>query len=176
MPRAWHIAILAALALLARPASATEASKEYALKAAFLYNFTKFVTWPESCFADGDRPLLIGVVGRNPFGRDLVNAVRSRLVDGRALAVAEVRSLDEAKRVHVLFFPATEDAAVRVLIAALRDKPVLTVGETKAFREAGGMIAFVVERDKLRFAIDSRSAEEAGLRISSQLLKLARRP
>lgn len=168
------VAGLALLALLALATAAPAAgiSREYQLKAGFLYNFTKFVEWPEACFPPG-APLVLGVLGRNPFGDELEKAVAGRTAGGRAIVVRGVAGLEDARKVHLLFAPAGETAGAAELLQALRGLPVLTVGEADTFRAAGGMILFTVSHDKLRFEINIAAAQRAGLKVSAQLQKLA---
>jgi hypothetical protein len=149
-------------------------AKEYQVKAAFLYNFTKFVEWPPKRFPASDSPIVIGVLGKNPFGTELENAIKDRKVNGRSFAFKTIVAPEEAKAVHLLFIPASEDHRVREILKQLEEANVLTVGESAAFANAGGMINFLVEGDKARFEINIDAAEQAGLNISAQLQKLAK--
>jgi hypothetical protein len=150
------------------------APKEYQIKAAYLYNFAKFVEWPDGRFADAQSPLVIGVFGQNPFGDELRAIARDHKINGRVITIQSVQTPAEAQRVHLLFFPAAEDSHVAGLLADLKGASVLTVGESDQFNAAGGMICFVRQADKVRFEIDAAAAEQHGLKISAQLLKLAR--
>ena len=152
-------------------AANTEISKEYQLKAAFLYNFTKFIEWPAGSFADDTSPILIGVMGRNPFGDELENIVKDRTVNGRAIKVRLIRAADEVPAVQLLFVPAGEEASLAR--TAWKDTAVVAVGESAAFTALGGTITFVEEADKLRFEIDIAAAERGHVKISAQLQKLA---
>lgn len=150
------------------------ASKEYQLKAAFLYNFTKFVEWPAPTWLESKSPIVLGVFGGNPFGASLEQAVQGRSVNGRPLIVRTVTSVAEARSTHLLFVAAgVSDQDLRELQTAVAGLPVLTVGETTSFAKLGGMITFVLQEDKIRFEINVGSAQRAGLKISSQLQKLA---
>lgn len=148
-------------------------SKEYQVKAAFLYNMPKFVEWPPERFADAAAPIVIGVLGENPFGDQLAAIVKDRKINGRAVLVRSVQTLDEAKATHVLFIGERAEARFAAMWPTLELLPVLTVGESSTFIEAGGIIRFVPVDDKLRFEIDMSSAERAQLKISAQLQKLA---
>lgn len=173
--RAAHFrAAVAGLALLlaATGRAAPSSPKEYELKAAFLYNFTKFVAWPPGLFPEDTSPFVIGVYGENPFGAGLSEAIRARKFEGRSIELRSISSVEEARRVHLVFFPATEDRAARDVLPTLQNAAVLTVGESDAFRKAA-VITFVREGDKLRFVIDIPAARRAGLKISAQLQKLA---
>jgi hypothetical protein len=162
------------LATLAACGAESTGVKEYRLKAAFLYNFTKFVEWPAPRFAETNSPIVIGVWGKDPFGPDLQQVIKDRSVNGRALVFKPVETAEEAKAVHLLFIPATEDSRVSGHLRALQGSSVLTVGETEAFGEAGGIIQFLREGDKVRFNINIGSAEQAQMKISAQLQKLAK--
>lgn len=171
------IALALAFALLcAEPATSGESGipKEYQLKAAFLFNFAKFVEWPAQRFHDASTPLVIGVFGINPFASELESAVTGRQVNGRTLVVKRVAMAEDAKTTHLLFVPAAEDDRVREVLQALDGASVLTVGESEEFSEEGGMIRFLLEGDKLRFEINAGSAERAALQVSAQLQKLAK--
>ncbi len=148
-------------------------SKEYRLKAAFLYNFTKFVDWPPGRFPSADSPIVIGILGENPFGEELETIVRDRRVNGRTLAVRLVATADEAASVHILFVGAGQEAGLPAMLELLRRNNVLTVGEAPDFAVLGGIITFVLDGDKIRFAIDLSSGKRAGVALRAQLLNLA---
>lgn len=144
------------------------------VKAAFVYNFLKFVEWPASRFGETNGPLVIGVVGQSPIMVELEAAVRLRTVNGRPLVVKAVKRPQDAGTVHLLFFPASEDIRLDDLLPTLAGSGVLTVGESAAFADQGGIINFVLKDGKLRFEINMDSAELAGLKVSAQLQKLAK--
>ena len=146
-------------------------AKEYKVKAAFIYNFAKFVAWPAQKFADGNAPLVIGVLGPNPFGDELENALNGRQVNGRPVVVRQFDNPEAAKAAHLLFVSLNDEPRLR---RALKEYGVLTVGQSELFARSGGMITFTFEDDKLRFEINVGAAEQAGLKISSQLQKLAK--
>ncbi len=148
--------------------------REYQVKAAFLFNFTKFIEWPAEKAGPAGAPIVIGVFGSNPFGDSLAATVRGRKVNGRPIQVRHVGDRADVPGVHVLFVPASQTRAAAGLGDAMRRGSVLGVGESPGFLDAGGSIAFGLEADKVRFDIDLRSAEAARLKTSAQLLKLAR--
>lgn len=157
----------------APPASgADEVSKEYLLKAAFLYNFTKFVVWPPRSSSE-DRSLVIGVLGANPFGGELERLVSGRNVGGRGIEIRFIKSVDEARAAHMVFVPDGEERKVSGAMDKLHAAGVLTVGESSLFAGLGGIVTFKMEGDKIRFEIQREAALRAGLKISPQLLKLA---
>lgn len=160
-----------------QPATAAEpvVTKEYHVKAAFLYNFTKFVEWPAEKFADTNAPIIIGVLGLNPCGEVLAETVKDRKVNGRGIRVRQISTVAEVKELHLLFITAVETNRFEGLEAALREGAVLGVGESETFLTRGGTIRFALEDDKVRFEVDLDSAGRAQLKISAQLLKLARK-
>jgi hypothetical protein len=149
---------------------------EYQLKAAFLFNFAKFVEWPPEAFTGSNSPMVICVLGPSPFGSDLAQTIQGKSVNGRPLNVQEVRSASEARKCHILFISAPEQKKLPEIFESLRGSSVLTVSETERFTEAGGMINFVSQDNKIRFQINDKAARSAGLKISSKLLSLALKP
>ena len=159
-------------ALAASPAEAP--MPEYQVKAVFLFNFTKFVDWPADKFAAADAPMVICTLGPDLLGESLERIVSGRQVEHRSLVVRRPASGDEVRSCHVLFAVAVAQNQLRLDLAAAASAHVLTVGDGDAFLEAGGMISFSIEEGSVRFAISRHAAESAGLKISSQLLNLAR--
>ncbi len=173
----WLVAVLLVAFLWpVSPLAAAEpvVAKEYQVKAAFLFNFTKFVEWPAEKFLAPDDPIVIGVLGRNPFGTALEETVKGKSVNGRALHIKVVRTVAEIKGVHVLFVAASEDHRMGEVGSALQAGRVLGVGESAAFLACGGVIRFVLEGAKLRFDIDMGSADLAQVTVRAQLQDLAR--
>jgi len=166
--------LLAAVLLCAGPAvtSAQDAGLEYRVKAAYLFNFTKFVEWPEAAFTGGRSfSFSICVAGRNPFGPALTATLVGETAAGLPLA-ARVVSAGGAAGCHVLFVPASVPAGP--YLRGVGTSPVLTVGESPGFLAQGGAINFVVDDGRVRFEINQAAAERAQLRISSRLLQLGR--
>lgn len=159
------------LLLLAVPASAQ--TPEYDVKAAFLFNFAKFVEWPGSAFDGDSAPLTICVYGEDPFGPALDAVVQDERVGERSLLVDRPDGLDDLNACHVLFVSRSEKDRLGKVIARVEGKPVLTVADMDGFLRAGGVINFILERSKVRFLIDQEAAERSGLRISSKLMRLA---
>jgi len=150
------------------------AAKEHQIKAAFVYNFAKFVEWPAGCFTSTNSPLIIGVLGRSPISPALDAAVKDRLLNGRPIVVKSVDTAEAARATHLLFVAGSEDKRVGDLLAALAGSSVLTIGESDAFGRKGGMINFILEGDKCRFDIYMDPVEQARLKVSAQLQKLAK--
>lgn len=146
---------------------------EYELKAAFLYNFAKFVEWPPGTFPQSSSPFVIGILGENPFADDLKKTVAGKKILEHPISVVAFSTLAEATNCHILFISNSEKSRLGAIFKSLRGAPVLTVGENDQFTEAGGMINFVREANKIRFQINDESAKGARLKISSKLLSLA---
>jgi len=149
---------------------------EYQIKAAYIYNFAKFIQWPSTVLPSDDSPLVIGILGDNPFHSDLERVVSGKKVDEHPLVIKEVRSSAEATNCHTLFISTSAKARVPQILKDLKGSSVLTVSDIDGFSEAGGMIGFVREGTKIRFRINNTAASGAGLKISSKLLMLASRP
>ena len=155
------------------PPSRTNVS-EYQIKAAFVYNFAKFVEWPGDTASSGGPTLIIGVLGDDLFGETLNDTVRGKTVNGRGLAVRRFSSLRRLEACQILFLGTSVADHVPEILSRIQGTAVLTVGEGERFAQEGGMIGFMTEDNKVRFAINAQSAERAGLKISSKLLALAR--
>ena len=149
---------------------------EYQLKAAFLFNFAKYVEWPAAAFPDKTSPLIIGVLGKSPFDGDLEQTIGNKTINDRSLQIKEFHSVAEATNCHILFICTSEKKRLPEIFGGLRNAHVLTVGEADRFTQTGGMINFVPEGNKIRFEINDGAAKKARLKISSKLLNLALRP
>jgi hypothetical protein len=172
--------VVAALALGAAVARAqTEPSPpaplptEYQVKAAFLYNFARFVEWPPEAQRDPGAPFLIAVLGHDPFGAVLDETVAGKTVAGRPIKVRRVPRVEDARDAQIVFVSPSERPNLATILKALDRPGVLTVGDTDGFAMRGGAINFTVQARKVRFEINPVVAEQAGLKMSSQLLKLA---
>jgi hypothetical protein len=145
---------------------AQEISQEYQIKAAYLYNFLKYVDWPEPI----NRTFLICVAGQNPFGSVLDGLTSNERVRGNPVKTEIILGFEPG--CDVIFTPRTSNIPAYLQGAA--GKPILTVGETPRFIEQGGIVNFFLENGKVRFEINRNAAERAGLRFSSRLLQLAK--
>lgn len=168
------LTVVFCLATAITAAAQSARAPEYEVKAAFLYNFAKFVQWPAHTFAGSTTPIRLCVLGSDPFGGALDTIVRGKTVEGRPIVHSHVSSSTEARGCHLLFISGSDSALHRQTLAALGDSPVLTVGESDDFLELGGMINFVLEEDRVRFEINLRAAESHRLKLSSKLLAVAR--
>lgn len=171
-----RLAAFALLLLTFRPAAGAQntASLEYGVKAAFLYNFTKFVEWPPSAFEEPGS-LSLCVLGENPFGKSLQSVVEGEQVQGRPITLLHMDSLDDPRLCHILFLSRSETERFPAILAAVRGAPVLTVGEAPGILEKGAGVNFVLKEGKVRFEINQAAVEGNGLKMSSKLLRLATR-
>ena len=153
------------------PSSAADESLEYAVKATFLLNFTKFIEWPAGAGGDPGSPFRICVLGPDPFGSTLDRVVAGEVVFGRKVAVATIDREPAPGSCQILFFGDSEGGGRSF---AGPGRGVLTVGEGEAFIRSGGMIGFVIENRRVRFEINRPAAQAAGLKLSSGLLAVAK--
>ena len=158
----------------AQERQAQESLSEYQVKAAYLFNFLKFVEYPSESFADPLAPIVIGVIGDDPFGSALPQVVIGKTVQGRDLVVRLYRPGEDLRRAHILFISASERRRLPAILAGLRGSSVLTVSDAAGFLDAGGMIQFLNENDRVRFAINIDATTRGKLKVSSKLLSLAR--
>jgi hypothetical protein len=170
------VMILLSLLLPGRTGAQDAQPSEYQVKAAFIFNFAKFVEWPAGVFADAKSPLIIGIFGENPFGEDMERAVRNKTLNQRSITVKLCRTEEEARKCHVLFISASEKKRLQEILNVVGRTNILTVSETEGFVEGGGMINFFREGNKIRFQIEDETAKKAGLKIDSKLLGLAKKP
>ena len=147
---------------------------EYQLKAAFLYNFTRFVEWPTAAFPDPAGPFALCVLGADPFGSDLDQTIVGKTVNERPLVVRRLQNAQDLGRCHLLFISASEQGRLPQIFAMLRSRKVLTVSEVPGFTESGGIINLLLEDQRILFEINLDAAEQAELEISSKLLRLAK--
>lgn len=144
------------------------ATREYEIKAAFIYNFAQFIEWP----ATGRTTFNIGVIGKDDYG-DALQALDKHSIDNKPITISKVANVADAANLDVLVVGASEDSHLPELLNAVKGKPVLTIGETSNFAERGGCIGFVLYRSRLRFEINAAALRANNLKASSKLLSLA---
>lgn len=157
---------------------------QYQVKAAFIYNFIKFVEWPEESFSEKNSPYVIGVLGIDPFFEsDLLLNYLNQAVEGKTINNREIlvkpsspssTRISDFKDCHLVFISASEKNRMKEILAGLNQPGLLTISETDNFCEQGGMINFFMASGKVRFEINAKAAEKAGLKISSKLLNVAK--
>jgi len=155
-------------------AAQSEQLSEYEVKAAFLFNFTKFVEWPESSFDDSQTPIVLGIIGDDPFGDNLARIVAGQKVQGRGIVIRKESLGDDLRRCHVLFVSASERLHSAQILSSIQPASVLTVSDMDGFAEAGGVIQFVMQENRVRFVVNLDAATQNKLRLSAKLLALAR--
>ncbi|MGD0909925.1 MAG: YfiR family protein [Candidatus Acidiferrales bacterium] len=171
----WMFAILFLVRLVAAPEGhAQEALPEYQVKAAYLFNFLKFVEWPDDAFSDSLAPFVIGIAGDDPFGESLPQVIIGKTVQGRDLVIRKYHAGENMRGCHILFIDASEKKRLPQLVAGLKGSSVLIVSDMARFLNDGGMIQFLSENNRVRFAINVDATGRANLKVSSKLLSLAR--
>ena len=164
----------AVLAWLIAPFQAALASQsEYALKAVFLYNFCRFIDWPESAFASPNEPLTIGIIGDDPFGSLLNEAIEGEKYHNRPIRIDHFRTPGEIRRCHLLFISHANAGRLDPILAAVAGKSVVTVSETEDFLNRGGMITLTTEQNRVRLRINPDALTAANVAVSSKLLRVA---
>ncbi|MDO8586857.1 MAG: YfiR family protein [Armatimonadota bacterium] len=163
---------LVALQIVSR--ASCRAPGEYDIKAAFLYNFSQFVEWPSSAFKDANSPIVIAVLGDDPFGRALDEVVQEQPTGGRRIIVKRFARPRDIDHCQVLFVSTSEKNIEKSALELLNGKSVLTVGETRDFIKHGGIIRFTVEKRKIGLEVNLERARSENLKMSSKLLKIAK--
>jgi len=160
--------------ITATEGQAQDALPEYQVKAAYLFNFLKFVEFPTESFADPLAPIVVGVVGEDPFGNALPQVVIGKTVQGRDLVIHVYRAGEDLRGAHILFISSSEKKRIPMILSTLRGSSVLTVSDAAGFLDAGGMIQFLNENERVRFAINVDATSRAKLKMSSTLLSFAK--
>jgi hypothetical protein len=169
------IAIISVAALfLGLQTRASAQFSEYEVKAAFISNFAQFVKWPEKAFPNAGAPLVIGVLGDDPFGSTLEKIIQSKSVEGRKLSIRRSHRIEDLKNCQLIFVSRSEQARVSEIVGSLRGTSALTVGDMEGFARMGGVIGFKMEGNNVRFEINLAAARSAELKISSKLLALSK--
>jgi hypothetical protein len=177
--------VLFAASLAAETQTGSEVNREYQVKAAFLYNFIKFVDWPEET-SDTNKPIIIGIIGKDSFG-DAFEPIKDKPVKDRKVIIKRFEGLSQMdksgkhpqteaiRECDLLFICSSEKGKLKETLDLLKDRSVLTIADMPGFLEAGGIVNFVIEENKVGFEINVAAAENAKLKIRSQLLRLAKR-
>jgi len=189
-----YIFVVLVLVLFVGPQAQSDSTvnREYQIKAAFLYNFIKFVEWPKKKVADANEPMIIGFIGEDPFG-NAFEPLEAKDTKGKKVVIRRFKPWEELKKsgekdkssleqqveaiqkCHLLFICPSEEKNLEEVLNLVKGHSVLTVGETNGFLETGGIINFVMEEKKVRFEINVATAKQTKLQIRSQLLRLAKR-
>lgn len=150
-----------------------KAASEYEIKAAYLYNFAKFVDWPPSAFSDPKQPLGICIFGRDPFGHALGDLLLGKAIGEHPVSLGYAKQAPDLAGCQIIFLTASEASRLPEILGSRHIHNVLIVGESEGFATAGGTIQFVLDQNRVRFVINPDAADRAGLKISSKLLALA---
>ena len=161
------------LLLLVWAAGGQPGNVEYRIKAAYLFNFAKFVSWPSAVFPSPDAPIVIGILGNDPFGSEIDETIADKAIEGRPLRVKRLGDTNSWEGCHILFIASSERKTLPQILQKLGTSPILTVAEMEEFTDIGGMIRFFPYENNIRFAIDLGPVDAAGLKISSKLLQVA---
>lgn len=159
-------------ASISLPVSGSEI-RVYEIKAAFLYNFVKFVEWPESRLKQSQGIITVGILGSDDFG-NAFDVITGRSVKDMKLSVRYFERTEDIRACHLLFVSESEKSRLREILESLQGYPILTVGESEDFGALGGIIRFYTENNKVRFEINISAASKADLRISAKLLEVAK--
>ncbi len=162
------------LALPQRVLTQDASPDEYQIKLAFLYNFSKFVEWPDQAFQSRQTPLKICVVGTDPFGKTLEDELRTRNTGGHPIAVTRLAPGGDFSTCHIVFIRAEERKRFATILAGLKGRDILTVGETDGFLESGGHVNFIFLGNSLHFNVNLAATRRTGLKFSARLLALAK--
>lgn len=154
--------------------SAAQSLSEYQVKAAFLFNFTKFLDWPASAFRGGQTVITICLIGEDPFGKALDELVKGQSIGGRGFAVRRLTQIPRDDSCQVAFLGGMDKNRADQILAPVKALPILTVVDNEDGGDPGAMIGFIVEESKVRFNINLEAAEKVGIKLSSKLLKLAK--
>ncbi len=152
----------------------SEESSEYLIKAGYIYNFAKLVEWPSTAFAQPDSPIVIGLIGTDPFGPILDKVLEGKKVNGHAFVIKRLKPTADLKECHILFIGSSVGSRVGETIRLTKGTPVLTISELPGFADHGGIIHLTLEQNKVRFEVNVDAAKQADLNISSRLLVLAK--
>jgi hypothetical protein len=154
-------------------AQAQSKPNEYQVKAAYLYNFGRFIEWPTSASAAKGDPFTICVLGQDPFGPALNTTLADEAINGQNVVARRIPSPQDALSCRILFISSSESERLKQILAILGDASVLTVSDLPQFTQRGGMVQLVLDGNKVRFEVNLTPVERAHLAMSSQLLKVA---
>lgn len=166
--------ILIAFSFFTTTAAKAQTAAEYQVKAVFIYNFTRFIDWPAAAFESAGSPFTIGILGEDPFGNALEEAVGSEKVNNHSIVIKRFATVKEVTACQILFINSKDAEYIKNTISELKDKSVLTVSDASNFASSGGVIGFFLENNKVRMQINTEAAKAASLVISSKLLSLSK--
>ncbi|HWB54967.1 MAG TPA: YfiR family protein, partial [Tepidisphaeraceae bacterium] len=160
--------------MIQQTARANSPPSEYEVEAAFILNFAEFITWPAHSFHDGNSPLIVGVIGNDPFGKVLDNTFAGIKIDGHPVTIRRARDVDDLRGCQMIYISPSEKDRLEEILANIDSAPVVTISELNGFCWRGGIVNFYIDDHKVRFEINIGAARRHGLKVSSQLLSRAR--
>lgn len=173
--RSWPMLLGAGLLVtLGNQRVCSQAISEDQVKAAYLYNFAKFVEWPEESFVDASAPIHLCVLNDPSIGSELSQIVKDKHVTGRSVVVVPIQNGEQGRGCQILFINSAQSSQVEHIIKVLQGASVLTVGENTGFVEQGGIVNFVIQNDQVHFQVNHRAATQSRLRMSARLLSVAK--
>ncbi len=170
-----HLLLLTGIWMVSVPLTGvcSDDDKEYSVKAAFLYNFAKFVQCSDTTFKSPDEPLVLCILGNNPFGNALGTIENKEVINKRKLSVKLCKNIRDVSACHILFISSSEAENLSSILSVTKTMPMLTVADSEGFAQRGVMINLVSMDNKLRFEINTDAVNKMPFKLSSQLLKLA---
>jgi hypothetical protein len=174
LARGWLFrAILVLCLVLAGQSAEPPQFSENQVKGAFLTKFAMFVEWPGKPAGGGKTPVIIGILGEDPFGPPFEEALKKETINGRPFDLKRLKDPREAGACQILFVSASEGPRLTEVLAAVRHQPILTIGDQERFAHRGGMINFIKQDGKIRFEVNTTAVEAGGLKMSAKLLQVA---
>lgn len=170
---AYHYTCLLLFCSIFPSALQSQTPAEYQVKAAFIYNFTQFIDWPPNSFTSTNDPIIITIIGDNPFDDFLNIIVADEQVKGRPIQVRYINSIEELGQSHILYVGEYSKSKMKELNELCKSRNILSIGEEESFIKAGGIIRFITVNNRVNFQINASEAKEAGFKISSKVLRLA---
>ncbi len=156
-----------------RSSNSVDPTTEYQLKAVFLFNFAQFVIWPDKSFENEKDPFVIGILGENPYGSFLDETIRGESVNGHRIVVRRYSNIQDIKTCHILYINLKNQDELEEVIAKVKNRNILTVGDSDKLTQLGGIISFFITNNKVGIKINLESVNATELSISSKLLRLA---
>ena len=160
------------LALPAYHGARADDTSEYYIKAAYLYNFAKFMTWPDDTFESEDSPFILCILGASPFG-DAIKTLEDKMIGKRKYSVQFCEDMGQMKECHILYISSSEKERVQTILGEAAKTPRLTVSDMEDFTQKGGMVRFILKGKKIHFEINIDNVKRSKLNVSSRLLKIA---
>ena len=160
------------LFLSASSIAGSDLDREHQVKAAYIYNFFSYVEWPDQAFNKEEETLSICIIGNDPFG-EVFDRVEGRYAKRKRLVIRRVSSVEDIQGCHILFVSTSEIKHLASILSSLKKRSILTVSDIEGFTAKGGIIEFFKKGNNIRFKINIRALDQAGLKISSKLLELA---